>query len=509
LKPALGFAVAICFAANGALAVEYVNDPLTSDSFPGRGSKGGTFSGSGWTTTAEPDAVWYEIPDALPEGKIEYTVTGISIAGTLTGADHDILTMYQAPTGEAEPIAYNPYFRNNDFKAFTRIFGQQEPGRAGAMKLELAFCPRGVPWHHDYACEAACDGSGLAYANGQDKDVGWDGATAYRMTLEWGGGTMKFSRDGVELGSVGYPGDYAPQPLRIRIGSPRHDGVYPGVAMMPIGLTFKDVLVTGTPGTMTPVCGSTTPDSGVPSVDAGGTDAGPSSSSYTVLADVTAASWETGVFPDANDLNVEGDGTGPLAVVYLRFPATDGVITNARLRVRASADPSAAGGSGIICPVSDDTWDENTMTWASRPAVGTSCAGTLLSVDPDTELEWDITSLVVSGQIVNLAIVSTDTNGAHYLSKEAGAESAPRLEVTSIPGGWSDAGLGGGSSLGGGPGTGATGSGGNASKGEAIEDDSGCGCRTSRSTGSLAALGILGFVALLWRRKRGVGGGGS
>ena len=73
------YAVALSLVAPSALAVEYVNDPLTSDSFPGRGSKGGTFSGSGWTTTAEPDAVWYEIPDALPQGKIEYTVTGISM----------------------------------------------------------------------------------------------------------------------------------------------------------------------------------------------------------------------------------------------------------------------------------------------------------------------------------------------------------------------------------------------------------------------------------------------
>jgi hypothetical protein len=476
-------------------AVEYINDPLTADSFPGRGSQGGSFSVNGWTTSGVEDAIWYEIPDALPTGRIEYTVTGISIAGTLLGADHDILAMYQAPTGQGEPVDYNPYFRNNDFKAFTRIFGQQEPGRAGAMKLELAFCPRGEPWHHDFACEAACDGSSLAYANGQDKDVGWDGAAAYRMVLEWGNNQMNFYRDGTLLGGVDYPGEYAPQPLRVRVGSPRH-GVS-DVAFMPSGLTFKDVLVTGTPGTMTPVCGTTLPDAGPPTGGAGSAEAGPSSSTHAVLADVTAATWEpTTVYSDVNDLNVEGDGANPTALVYLRFPATTGAITNARLRVRASADGSAAGGSGIICAVDDDTWDENTMTWATRPAVSTSCAGTLMSVDPDTELEWDVTALVASGKIVNLAIVSTDTNGAHFLSKEAGGpEQGPRLIVTSSTAGWSDSGIGG-------TGTGATtGSGGNASRGEAVEDDSGCGCRLARSSGMHLLL-LAGFVALVLARRR-------
>lgn len=513
--------VALALTASTASAVEYVNDPLSNASAPNRGNKGGAFSANGWTTSQESDAVWWEIDEALPSGRIEYTVTGISTATSLTGADHDILTMYQAPTGQAEPIAYSPYFRNNDFKAFTRIFGQQEPGRNGAMKLEVAFCPRGAPWYHDEVCTQACDGSGLGYANGNDKDIGWDGAKAYRMALEWGGGKFTFYRDNVSLGSVNYPGTYAPKPLRVRIGSPRHDGVYPGLALMPKGLVFKDVLVTGTPGTMTPVCGSTgsggsggsggSSGTGGGPADSGSPDAGSHTDEYTVLADVTAASWESGVFPDVNDLNPEGDGASPLAVAYLRFPAVTGNVSLAVLRLRTATSGSAAGGSGVICPVSDDTWTETAMTWATRPAVGANCVGTPSSVDPDMNVEWDVTSLVQAGKNVNLAVVSLDQNGVHYLSKEGSSSYAPHLTVTTKAATTSDAGVGGAGTGGGGFGnaggispSGGTGTGGSGVSGGTTEggDDS-CGCRTpARSGGTGLALSLSALTWALLRRRR-------
>ena len=47
------------------------------------------------------------------------------------------------------------------------------------------------------------------------------------------------------------------------------------------------------------------------------------------LADVTAAMWETGVYPDVSDLNVEGGDTGPNAIVYMRFPSIPGPVSSA------------------------------------------------------------------------------------------------------------------------------------------------------------------------------------
>jgi MYXO-CTERM domain-containing protein len=503
-------ASAVAVTSSPAGATDYVNDPLTSATFAGRGSKGGSFGPTGWTTIDEPDSFWYEIADALPSGSIEYTVTGMSVGGSLSGYDHDILTMYQAPTGAAEPIAYSPYFRNNDFKAFTRIFGSLEPGRGGAMKLELALCSRGDPWYHDEVCTTACDGSGLAYARGTDKDIGWDPAHSYRMVLTWGSGKFTFSRDGEELGVVTYPDTYAPQPLRVRFGSPRHDGVYPGAAFMPKGLTFKDVKVSGTPGSRTPICGSTAVDAGT--TDTGVVpDASTSTTELTALQDVTGASWEPAVFSDVNDLNVEASASVPTAIVYLKFPPISPPPKRVVLKLRTGTSSSAAGGSGEPCLVSDDGWSETTLTWASKPPTG-ACAGGARSIDSDVDVEWDVTSLLVAPSSANrnLAIVSKDSNGAHYLSKEASAAKGPRLLV--VPG---DPGADAGATDSGpktdaGSDASSADAGVDARTGDAKPSDDldhgdvngGCGCRTTDRPASTSSVGALALAIGLALSRR-------
>jgi MYXO-CTERM domain-containing protein len=137
----------------------------------------------------------------------------------------------------------------------------------------------------------------------------------------------------------------------------------------------------------------------------------------------------SGVFPDANDLNVEGPG----AIVYLRFPATAGAAQNAMLTLRTHATSNASGGSGRICAVADSTWSETGLTWANKPVTGT-CVGTSVHVGSDTEVQWDVTSLVQAGRATNLAIVSTDPDGAHFISREAGGgATGPRLRVVELP----------------------------------------------------------------------------
>ena len=165
-----------------AFADLYVDDPLTAGSMAGRGNRGGSFGAGGWTISAEDDTIWYELPPATPSARIEFTVTGLSIGpgGTLSGVDHDIVTVYQAPSGMAEPVASSPGFRNNDFKMFIRIFGNQETSRPGAVKLELAACPRGDPWYHGTPCDPGCGREGIGYANG-GQSPGWDPASSYRI----------------------------------------------------------------------------------------------------------------------------------------------------------------------------------------------------------------------------------------------------------------------------------------------------------------------------------------
>src|SRR5439155_19147482 len=89
--------------------------------------------------------------------------------------------------------------------------------------------------------------------------------------------------------------------------------------------------------------------------------------------------------------------------------------------------------SGIVCAVSDTSWQETTLTWATRPAYGT-CLSTLETVPPNSEVDWDVTSLLPSGNAGSLALVSTDSDGAHFLSKESGGVTGgPRLYVELAP----------------------------------------------------------------------------
>jgi MYXO-CTERM domain-containing protein len=196
---------------------------------------------------------------------------------------------------------------------------------------------------------------------------------------------------------------------------------------MPLGITIKDVKITGTAGTQTMACGAPPPPP--PPTDAG-TPLPPNM--LAPLEDVTAAVWEPAVFSDPTDLNVEGDGTNATGVAYLRFPGFSGTVTRAVLRLHTQTYASAAGSSGRVCAVADGTWDENTMTWASKPAIG-SCTGAPISVTPDMDFDFDVTPLFAGGAPASLAVVSTDPDGSHFMSKEGGGTAlGPKLMLELI-----------------------------------------------------------------------------
>ena len=421
-----GNALALLLAAAPAVANEYVNDPLTSPA-AGVGVRGGSFSAGGWTTTANNDTLWWTIPDALPAGTIEFTMQGLSLATNLTDGDNDLFTFYQAPTDAVEPINYNPQFRNNDMRTFLRVFGSTGGAPiAGAMKVEMTRCMVGPPYYNN-ACPADCTGlDGIAYARGQMSDAGWDAGTAYRMRIAWGNGQLQYFRNDELMGTVGYDGTYAPSPMTVHIGSPRNGAG----GSMPVGLTFRDVRISGTPGAQTQVCNAPPPPPPPTPPTTGCPDG-----TFGAAADTTAASWEPGVFGDVTDLNVEGDGAAPDSIVYVKFTAS-GPVTQAILQLHTQNDAHAHGGSGIVCAVAPGaTVDEQSLTWQNAPAPTMMCVGPARTVDPDTEVEWDVTALLADDASRPLALVSTDADGAHYVSRETGGcTQGPRLVVTAPPG---------------------------------------------------------------------------
>lgn len=406
---------AFALAPRSASATDYVNDPLTDGSSPGLGVRGGSFSPSGWTTTGPADTLWFTITAPLESGSMSFDVTGIGICQSNCTGDVDLFTLYQQPDGMAQPIDYSPGYRNNDQRVFVRMF-QNGAGDSlsGAMKMEIAGCPVGPPYY-DNSCPSSCSPlDDIAYCGGRMSDCGWDAAHTYHFELDWGGGTMTYSRDGTALGSIGYPSTFAPQPLVVQLGSPRNGQV--GGSGMTSGLTFANLVVSGAEGVRTPSCSTPPPppDAGPPAVIPC-TDG-----SVGASADVTAASWTPGVFQDPSDLNVEGDGAGNAsAIVYMAFPPPATTAAQATLTLHTRTNSSAAGGSGQVCATDGAPWDESSLTWSSRPAVTALCSGGARRVTPDEDVTWDVTALVNSGA-TSFALVSTDGDGAHFESRESG-----------------------------------------------------------------------------------------
>jgi MYXO-CTERM domain-containing protein len=261
--------------------IVYIDDPLTASPTGGvgagvrAGSAGGSFGPGGWTTTGDTDTVWWVIPATLPRGRFEVSATGLAIESSLRGQEHDLFGIY-GPTDRAEPVNYNPWYRNNEFKILVRIFGDLNRcdgcQAVGASKLELALCPALDPRGYvETMCPASCVAAGYDFwqaylgPRGRGEMLPWDAATEYRFVITWEPGVMTYTRGGPEgSSSLTFPGTYAPRELVVRIGPPSSERG-PDTAM-PRGVTYRNVRVEGEPGAATPSCDSTfvPPDAGMP-----------------------------------------------------------------------------------------------------------------------------------------------------------------------------------------------------------------------------------------------------
>jgi hypothetical protein len=124
---------------------------------------------------------------------------------------------------------------------------------------------------------------------------------------------------------------------------------------------------------------------------------------------------------------LEVDGT-PTRVAYLRFDVTDidRAVQSVRLRLTVG-DASSSGGT--IHAISDNSWDENTVTFDTRPVVDGAALDTVGAVAVDDTIEFDITGTINQNGIYSFAINSESSNGVDYYSRENTANQ-PELIIT-------------------------------------------------------------------------------
>jgi len=132
--------------------------------------------------------------------------------------------------------------------------------------------------------------------------------------------------------------------------------------------------------------------------------------------------------PTANygtDTEVQVDNS-PAKNFLLKFDVTgvnSQTVTNAKLCLY-NTDGANAGGK--FYSVTDNTWQEETVTWSNAPTAGTTMLAELGAVSPNTWYEVEFTSHITADGTYSLR-VSNSTGGADYTSKEGAND--PKLLV--------------------------------------------------------------------------------
>ncbi|MDC0711248.1 DNRLRE domain-containing protein [Stigmatella sp. ncwal1] len=120
--------------------------------------------------------------------------------------------------------------------------------------------------------------------------------------------------------------------------------------------------------------------------------------------------------------------TSPDYSSYLRFELSGltGTVRSAKLRLYmtdASTTGPAVSSTGA-------SWQESTLTFQNKPAVGTRLS-TVSTVTANSWAEWDVTAAVQGNGAVNLVVTSTGTDGTVFSSRETSqADLRPQLVVT-------------------------------------------------------------------------------
>lgn len=117
----------------------------------------------------------------------------------------------------------------------------------------------------------------------------------------------------------------------------------------------------------------------------------------------------------------------PIKHILIKF-AVSGLngnqVTRAKLRFY-NVDASSKGGD--LYAVTDQSWQEETVTWNTAPAAVPTLLTSLASVSSGNWYEVDLTPLITGEGTYSLRITSTLSDGADYSSKEGA--NAPQLII--------------------------------------------------------------------------------
>ena len=114
-------------------------------------------------------------------------------------------------------------------------------------------------------------------------------------------------------------------------------------------------------------------------------------------------------------------------ISYLRFDIPDlGGVSSAELRLVAAT----SGDTATVWPVASTTWEEETITWNTRPFLGGSAIGGIPDPDPAQTYAVDLSNYMTEPGAFSIALNGPPTRGCAFYSKEHPASvHQPRLVV--------------------------------------------------------------------------------
>jgi hypothetical protein len=118
----------------------------------------------------------------------------------------------------------------------------------------------------------------------------------------------------------------------------------------------------------------------------------------------------------------------PITRSYIRFSVSGlsgSTVQSAKLRIYATSS-NVTGFT--VSGVTDNTWDENTITYSNSPLLGSALV-TSAAVSSNAWTEVDITSYIQADGIYDLALTTVSDTNTVLASREAGS-TAPQLVIT-------------------------------------------------------------------------------
>jgi len=126
-----------------------------------------------------------------------------------------------------------------------------------------------------------------------------------------------------------------------------------------------------------------------------------------------------------------GVDNSPVRRSFLRFTVSGLTepVTSAKLRIRTISGNGRSRNGGTFKKMTNTSWSETSTTWNNQPVIDGATLGSIGAVVKNTWYEINVTSAVTGNGTFSFGATSSSSDGAHYDSRESGAD-APQLVIT-------------------------------------------------------------------------------